>query len=173
MIIFSNESILPVLLATPDKYFVLNLFSPINMGTSLTGLFPPKELLSFAPYDSEEFEKIYLNYILTNENAFQDLVEIMMSHYYNTEVIVLTDFDSSVIEPMMDCIIKLIKKRYGYGCSMVQELSDLYSAKESELTVDGENIFMQDKEWYVRKTVDVKKLQETIELAGAESDKYI
>lgn len=158
MIIFTNESILPVLISTQDRYFVLNLFSPINMGTALVGLFPPNGLLELAPYDSAEFEQLYLNFILNNEDAFQDFVEIMMSYYYNNDVVILTDFVSPVIEPMIDCIIKLINKRYGYGCSIVQELTDLYSAKESEISTEGNIIFLQDKEWYVRRTVDPDKL---------------
>ena len=173
MIIFTDARFLPLVVSTPEKYFILNIFNPVNLGTPLGGLFPPEGLLKLAPYDSAQFEQLYINYIVSNEVAFQDFLEIMMAYYYNNEVLILTDLYSPVIEPMIDCIMKLIQKRYGYICSIVESLDDLIYARDSEMSEQGFAMFVQDREWYLRRTVDPNELLKNIELVGAESDKCI
>lgn len=174
MIIFANESVFPVLMATPDRYFMLNLFNKIDLGRKLTKLFPPNELLQYAPYDSDQFTEVYQAYVENNQEAFKDFMEIMMAHYYNTDVIVLTDLSSPVIFPIMETIMKIIQKRYGYLCYIVTELQDLFHCKESDMSIEGAINFLRDKEWFIKETVDPKKVLETMEISAGElSDKYI
>lgn len=154
MIIFSNDCMLPLLKVSPEKFNLLNLFNPICLGTPLRGLFPPDSMLQIAPYDSMEFEAMYVNYIVSTDVARLDFMKIMMANYESEVALVLTDLGSPVIEPMVDCIAKVIQKRYGCLCNYVQELGDFEYAKDYPMTELGEQIFLQDKEWYVHSTVN-------------------
>lgn len=174
MIIFANESVLPVLMATPDKYFMLNLFHQVDLGKKLSKLFPPSSIFEYVPYDSDQFPDVYQAYVEKNPDAFKDFMEIMMAYYYNTEVIVLTDLSSPVIYPIMETIVKLIQKRYGYLASIVSEMPDLFHCKESDMSEQGAINFLRDKEWFVRETVDPEKVLQTMDISAGElSDKYI
>lgn len=172
MIAFSNESILPILRSS-DKYFILNYFSNISLGTNISRLFPSKYLLDTCTPDHLEFEQIYFNYLLNDIDAFTDLMEIMMANYYNENVIVLTDFNNNIINATICCIMKFIKQRYGYSCSIINCLDDLLEAKESSFSDTGLQIFIQDKELYIKNTVDPQKLMDNLEVMGKENDRRI
>lgn len=174
MIVFGNENLLPILLSSGEKYFVLNLFNAVDLGKRLTALFPPNEVFQVAPYDSDQFMDVYQAYVENNPEAFKDFLEIMMAYYYNADVIVLTDFKSPVIYPMVETIIKIIQKRYGYQASIASNIEDLVRCKESDMTEQGNYIFLRDKEWFIHETVDPNKVLETSEEAAGElSDRYI
>jgi hypothetical protein len=173
MIIFGNNNIVPHLLLDADRYFVLNFFNPTNLGTRLSNLWAPEIILKTCPLDSVEFDMSYANYILTNDNAFQDFMEILMSMYYNEDVFVLTDLDSPPVVSMCESIIKLIQQRYGFNCYIANDIGDILVIPDSEMTESGNQIFMQDKERYTTISVDTEKLLENIETIGVENDRHI
>lgn len=172
MIAFSNESVLPVLRSS-DKYFILNYFSNISLGTNISRLFPPKYLLDICMPSNIEFDEMYFNYIMNDIDAFTDMMEIMMANYYNENVIVLTDFNNEIINATVCCIIKLIKQRYGYSCCIINDFEDLFEAKDSSFSDIGLKTFISDKELYTRNTVDPQKLIDNLEVIGAENDKHL
>lgn len=173
MIIFGNNNIVPYLLVDKERYFVLNFFNPTNLGTRLDRLWAPDIILQTCPLESVEFDRSYANYILTNDDAFQDFMEILMSMYYNEDVFILTDLDSPPVVSMCESIIKLIQQRYGYNCYIANCLEDIVNMPESEMSEIGNRIFMQDKERYAFLSVDAHKLIKSVELVGGENDRCI
>lgn len=162
MIIFADARLLPVYYLSPERFRVLNLFSNIGLGKMLTKLFPPDNLLRMVRYDSIEFLNMYTNYVMNDLDAFQDFMEIIMANYYSQDALVLTDLKSPVITPMIECIIQIINSRYGLNPYIIQEISDLGYAKETDMTYAGTGQFMNDKEWYVRRTTTPENIEEKI-----------
>jgi hypothetical protein len=175
MIIFGNNNIVPHLLLNGERYFVLNFFNPTNLGTRLDRLWPPNIILQTCELESIAFCNAYTSYLLQNNEAFQDFMEIMMAMYYSDsqDVFVLTDLDSAPVVAMCETIIKLIQQRYGYNCYVANSPEDVINIPESEMSEMGSIIFMQDKERYSYLSVDADKLLKNIEVVGGESDKCI
>jgi len=173
MIVFGNNNIVPYLLIDRERYFVLNFFNPTNLGDRLNTLWAPPIIFQTCPLDSAEFDMAYANYILTNDDAFIDFMEIMMCMYYNEDVFILTDLDSPPVVSMCESILKLIQQRYGYNCYIANEPEDIFSMPMSEISEMGSQVFIQDKERYAYLTVDAKELMKNIETVGGESDKCV
>lgn len=173
MIVFGNNNIVPYLLFDRERYFTLNFFNPVNLGTRLSTLWAPQIIFETCPLDSPAFDISYANYILTNDEAFQGFMEILMAMYYNEDVFVLTDLDSPPVVSMCESIIKLIQQRYGYNCYIANYPEDIYDMPTSEMSELGTQVFMQDKERYTYLSVDAKGLLQNIEAVGEESDKCI
>jgi hypothetical protein len=163
---------LPILRSS-DKYFILNYFSNISIGTNISRLFPPKYLLDICMPNKLEFEQMYLQYILNDKDAFTDFMEIMMANYYNENVTILTDFNNEIVNTTICCIIKLIQQRYGYSCFIINDLNDLLEAKDSSFSDVGIQVFLKDKEMYIYNTVDPQQLMDNLEVMGIENDKHI
>jgi hypothetical protein len=176
MIYFSDENILPILrYGKQEKYFILNYYNNVSVGTTINNLYPPYNLLQMI--DDPSFEQLYLGYILNNIDAFCDMMEIMMAEYYNSNVIVLTDFNNHIIDVTISCVMDLIRQRYGLNTFIISDIDDILEVENSIINKSmsdiGNNVFLSDKELYVKATVDPKKLLENVELAGMRNDKYI
>lgn len=173
MIIFGDQNIVPFIMGDPNRYFLLNFFNVVNLGTPLTRLMAPPVIFQTCPIDSVNFSGAYANFVISNDEAFQDFMEIVMAMYYNDDVFVLTDLQSTHIVAMAETIIKIIQQRYGYNCYILNTIDDIFSIPQSEMSEIGSQIFLSDKERYVRLTVDAKKLLENIEVAGGPNDQCI
>jgi hypothetical protein len=175
MIIFGDNNIVPYLLGNRERYFVLNFFNPTNLGTRISNMFLPQIIRQTCDLESPQFDMAYAKYLLEDNNAFQDFMEILMSMYYNENdnVLILTDLSSSLVTAMCESIIKLIQQRYGYNCYIANCPEDIMTIPESEMSEMGMKIFLQDKERYSYLSSDAKHLLSITEIVGGESDKCI
>jgi hypothetical protein len=175
MIIFGDNNIVPYLLTDRERYFVLNFFNVANLGDRLNHLWAPDIILQTCSLESVAFDMAYANYILTNNEAFQDFMEILMGMYYSDggDVFVLTDLNSTPVVSMVESIIKLIQQRYGYNCYIANCPEDITDIPESDMSDIGTQVFLQDKERYAHLSIDPKRIMQSTEIVGEESDKCI
>lgn len=99
---------------------------------------PPNEFIY-----SPQFDNIYANSVLQNNELFYDFIKIMINALeYNVVILVAHD---PYRDAITESIIKLIQVRYGYNCWEVEETEDLECLKESYFTPYGLLALDQDK----------------------------
>ena len=146
MVIFtSNINILQRI----NNAVVYNLSSYYSGFENITGLItkiqifnttqlPPNEFIY-----SPQFDSIYANNVLQNNELFYDFIKIMINALeYNVVILVAHD---PYRDAITESIIKLIQVRYGYNCWEVDDLDDLSCIKESFFTPQGILTLDQDK----------------------------
>ena len=161
MIMFASEQIYPFV--ANKGYEMMNLCSPISIGNPLNNLMPPPQIIEQMRWDDNQFELNYIGWVLRNPASFLDFMSIMMGEYYHTSVVVFYHQQSLMIECIVDCLIKLIRERYGIRPIRVIEFEDLINIEDSAMTPTGTAQFMIDKEFYTVNTADPDVLMKTLE----------
>ena len=149
MVIFtSNINILQHI----NNAVVYNLSSYYSGFENITGLItkiqifnttqlPPNEFIY-----SPQFDSIYANNVLQNNELFYDFIKIMINALeYNVVILVAHD---PYRDAITESIIKLIQVRYGYNCWEVEDYDDLELLKESYFTPTGLLTLDQDSARY-------------------------
>ena len=112
------------------QMFVFNLLSYDIRYPKVERLIPDVSRLSeyaLMNDDSDIFEQEYFHYLLTNEGAFLDIMNIMSREYRDgsTLIIIETNMDSKFCDSVVSSLIKYIYTRYGIKASVVQRVEDL------------------------------------------------
>ena len=157
MLLFGNDSIVkqyPNFVLMVDTVF--NLSNSYEMGIGLDSLVPP-----FFPTEGKDFDLNYANYILTNENAFTQMMHIVYSLYEGKNIFVMVG-NGDYREYLTDSLIKFIQQRYGYNSYIINEIDDLLAVTDSEFSIQGLYNLDQDKERYVMLTTDFEMLLKEI-----------
>ena len=101
-----------------ENYTRLNLLPPLEFGKD---------------YDYN-FDILYAQYILSNDNIFFDLMMIVYSLYQGKDVFLLIDDEVSGLN---ESLLKFIQQRYGYNASRINTLDDLLYSEDSDFSREG------------------------------------
>lgn len=161
MIIFTDVSMVPFV---KDRgWHMFNLLSPIMIGDRVDMLYPPKEVKDQATFDSNIFEQFYTGWILNDKNAFITFMQIIMGDYYSENAVVFTDLNHEVLDAIVDCLIKLIRSRYGLKAIVAYDVEDICKTMDTCMNPIGAQQFMQDKEWYTLNTANIEALKRSLD----------
>lgn len=123
-----------------DMCIVFNLSSLLE-GFERVNILPPFKL---DRYD-RDFDIIYAEYIIQNDNIFYEFMKIMMAIYYGLDVVVLID-KMDLHEYVNESLIKFIQQRYGIVTNSINEITDWDNVEECEFSLQGLFNIDQDKE---------------------------
>lgn len=122
---------------------VFNL-SSLFEGFDRVNILPPFKI---DRYD-RDFDVMYANYILENENVFYEFMKIIMSLYYDLITVILVD-KSDIYEPINESLMKFIQQRYGLICNSINYIEDWECIQDSEFSIQGLYNLDLDKERFV------------------------
>lgn len=136
-----------------EKVITYNLTSYFEF-PFIKEILPDDNLTSSIPFDSVEFDSAYSNFIISNDNAFNRLMSIILPVYNEPDVLVQLLISNSVSinayrNSISENIAKLIQQRYGYNCYIVYTIEDLYYVRDdSTFSIPGLMILNRDLERY-------------------------
>ena len=173
MIIFANDELWNYFKTNPEKFYLMNFCSIYNIGEPVKNLLPPPNIINVnirndyynlveAYMDTEEFRNSYLSY-LCSYDAFLGILEIMINDYYYDNVVIITDLKNNMICTLVDLISQFIYDRYMYQPIIINDILDLSVMKVTSIPIERLGIFQSDKEYYVKHTVDPKKLLDEVD----------
>lgn len=123
-----------------DTFVILNI-SCLLEGFPRVNILPPFEMDRY----SRDFDILYAQYLLNNENVFYEFMQIIMSIYYGFDTILLVD-RGELYECVNESLIKFIQQRYGLICNNINVLEDWLYVEECEFSLQGLYNLDQDKE---------------------------
>jgi len=110
---------------------IFNISNLIEQGIRLNCLIPPG-LIS----EDKDFDMYYANFIMQNDNAFVELMNVMYNLYEGNLVYILIDY-SDYKNLLTESLIKFIQQRYGYNAYIVNTLEDFDHVRASEFSLSG------------------------------------
>jgi hypothetical protein len=119
--------------AIADDRPPFNVFSILDYGYRLDKLAPLNEFLEYLKEDetgdtnSIQFDQKYAQYILGNDEAFIAFMSIMSKVIDEEDTIVISNYNSPALMPIIDSLLKLIQQRYGINAFIVNTVDDLES----------------------------------------------
>lgn len=127
-----------------------NLTSYYANAPTLNLLVPSSEFIPLdvlnGDCDTPEFDIAYANQILSNDQAFLQLMEIVHQVYLDPSILVqVLIADSPFRNVISESIMKLIQQRYGYNCYYVNQLEDFLYTDESTFSIQGLFTMMEDE----------------------------
>ena len=154
--LFNNETNSLDLNNKPNVVF--NLSSTSNMGVRLN-IVPPYTIDVF---DERQFDIIYANYLLSNNDAFISYMQTVYNSYLGFNVFILVGTDSfGGRERITESFMKFLQQRYNIIPRYVQSINDIPDYYEEEpIYVDGLFNLDQDKERFIYLTASVPQLEE-------------
>ena len=104
----------------------------------------PEEII-IGDCSTPEFDMNYHNYIMNNDNAFKQFMDLIIPIHQSPEILIVvlirhTPYSDAITESLM----KLIQQRYGYNGYMVNEPEDWFYTEESTFTIPGLFAYDQD-----------------------------
>lgn len=146
MIVFTPLRSLPVEMLERKgirQVIVYNLSSYYGDVPTLNMLIPsiahmPEESLDGDVSSFPAFDVAYNSYIMSNDDAFVQFMNIMIPAYTSPDVLVQILISSSEFrDAITESLIKLIQQRYGYNIYIVNEPEDFLYTTESDFSVPG------------------------------------
>jgi hypothetical protein len=119
--------------AVADDKQPFNVFSILDYGYRLDKLAPLNDFLEYLKEDetgdtnSIQFDQKYAQYILGNDEAFIAFMSIMSKVIDEEDTIVISNYNSPALMPIIDSLLKLIQQRYGINAFIVNTIEDLES----------------------------------------------
>ena len=119
--------------AVADDKKPFNVFSILDYGYRLDKLAPLNDFLEYLKEDetgdtnSIQFDQKYAQYILGNDEAFIAFMSIMSKVIDEEDTIVISNYNSPTLMPIIDSLLKLIQQRYGINAFIVNTVEDLES----------------------------------------------
>lgn len=154
-----DPSLYPILRADPNTIF-FNLLGFYSIGKPLMNIIPPAEIC----YDDDvSFKYKYSAMLQMNPEIFFDLMSIMINEYYGYDVVVVTDLNHPLTETVVDCVIEWFYIRYGFQCAIINTLEDKKYCKDGEIQSEKMQVFMRDKEYFTRESIDPKELLNSLD----------
>lgn len=123
-----------------ERFIIFNLSSLLE-GFKRVNILPPFKI---DRYD-RDFDIMYAQYLLENDNVFYEFMLIIISIYYGVDTIILVD-RNELYEPVNESLLKFIQQRYGLICNNINEIQDWEAVQECEFTLQGLYNLDQDKE---------------------------
>lgn len=120
---------------------IYNFTSLLEGTTRLFNLVPPFNM----DYDALNFDITYATYILNNEAAFCDLMQIMSNVYNNDDVIILIGNEDGFVSESLQ---KFIQARYGVISYNIEEYDDIPTIDKTEFDINGVYNIDRDMERY-------------------------
>ncbi len=128
-------------LATTERTKILN-FNSLNEKYPRLHLMPPMTLGSKNEYD---FDMKYAAFILNDQNAFFDPMQIVYPLYEGDDVFLLVD-EGPIMEMIVESFQKFIQQRYGYNSAYITCLDDLLNAEDGDFSELGTLNMRDDRE---------------------------
>lgn len=98
----------------------------------------PEEILEKDISDFPKFDIAYGEYIINNNDAFMQLMNIMSVAYTSPDTLVQILIQSSDYrDAITESLIKLIQQRYGYNIYIINDLEDFLYTEESDFSIPG------------------------------------
>ena len=128
----------------PDT--VIFNFSSLIEGYDHCNLLPPNKLGAIDEYD---FDMKYAQFLMTNDNNFINMMNIVCQFYYNRSVyLIISEDDWSII--ILESLLKFLQQRYGLNATYIRSLEDMYYTKDVCFDAYyGINNFDVDRERYL------------------------
>ena len=119
-----------------------NLSSYYNDAPNLDALIPSSEFITPDVLTGDcsipLFDIEYHNYILNNNNAFIQFMNIIIPAYTSPDVLVHIMIKQSPFRDVItESLLKLIQQRYGYNAYIINEIEDFVYADESDMSIPG------------------------------------
>ena len=134
-----------------DTRLPYNFYSIVDYGYRLDNLHPSPEIMKlltdngYGDGDSIKFDQAYANQILTNDASFIDFMSLMHEINRDEETILMSNYTSPIIMPILDSLLKFIQQRYGINGFIVNTEDDLDPFTYSEFgTLQQQVIFSDD-----------------------------
>ena len=155
-----------------------NFYSILDYGYQLHNLHPHKDLMKllcdgqFGDGNTLEFDKGYAAQLLGDDKSFIDFMILMQGVIcVEDETILLSNYTSRVVMPILDSLLKLIQQRYGINTFIVNTVDDIDPLGVSELgSLEQQQTFSSDLARYIKLTgsghiimASQKELQEDLE----------
>lgn len=154
IILGDDPRLLPLISLNPNNR-IYNLFGLYTVGQNLYGLAPDVSIWNM---DELDFYNAYRNFIRGNPDSFMSLMTLMMDDYEGHDVYVITDLDNIVVSTMVECISEYYQERYGFECGFIYSVEDIEYIEEGEISYECMNVFMADKEYYIRHKTNANEL---------------
>lgn len=128
------------------KYNLSSYFSDIP---TLNFLIPSSDYISEKELNGDcttpEFDISYHNYIINNDNAFVQFMNMVIPVFTDPDTMVQVLINKSNFRDVItESISKLIQQRYGYNVYQVNETEDFIYTEESDFSIPG--LFIMDKD---------------------------
>ena len=124
-----------------DDLVVYNLFS-LKEGLDNLNLIPSIRM----DYNSKEFDRLYAQNIISNDDTFIELMRIVYPLYEGKNVYLVTTLND-LFDGLTESILKLIQDRYGYNYSIINSYEDIqYLDDDSDFSLNGLFNLDHDKE---------------------------
>ena len=146
MIIFTPIKTIPVEMLEQKgirQVVQYNLSSYFSDVPNLSMLIPsiahiPEEAMNGDVSDIPAFDIAYGNYIMSNNDAFMQFMNIIIPAYLSPETLVQVLTNSSEFrDAITESLVKLIQQRYGYNIYIINDIEDFLYTEESDFSVPG------------------------------------
>lgn len=145
MIIFTPIKSIPddvLVLKGIRQVVTYNLSSYFSDVQTLNMLIPSIEYLPEEIMEGDSnipaFDIAYGNYIISNNEAFIQLMNIIIPAYTSPDVLVQILINKSEFrDAITESLIKLIQQRYGYNIYIINDIEDFLYASESDFSIPG------------------------------------
>lgn len=142
-----------------DARLPYNLYSIIDYGIRLDHLYPNPtslKLLEETTYgdgSTLRFDQAYATQILNDDATFVDFMSLMHGVIRDEETILMSNYTSKVVMPVLDSLLKFIQQRYGIIGFIVNTIDDLDTLGTSEFgTLQQQMVFSEDCVRYAKLT---------------------
>lgn len=136
-----------------ENFIIFNLSSYLE-GYQRLRLQPPMSV-----YNPEEqiFDVNYANFLLNDNNAFHDLMQIILNLYDGKRIYIIYNIDDEYNDLIAESLLKFIQQRYGYNYCIVQSYEDLdfiiSNNTISNFTINGIYNLDLDKKRYIENNI--------------------
>ena len=148
--------------AVADQKDPFNLFSILDYGFRLDKLAPIDMILPYLKEDengsdvnSLNFDKMYASQIIGNDEVFIDFMKLMNRVNEEEDTVLISNYNSPIIMPIIDSLLKFIQQRYGINAFILNALEDYESIhlKYCEFgSCEQQMVYMKDVERFARLT---------------------
>lgn len=163
LIVSNSRTILDVYAnsKSPQTTFIINMSSATIGFTLFDRLMP---LVTIDP-ESKDFDLMYMNYLLSDEIAFSQLMMIIYNLYIGVDVLIMIG-ETDIKYMVAESLLKFIQQRYGYNGYIINEALDVEFLNEGSFTIQGLYNLDIDKERYSPILLEMEKLKNTIHNPG-------
>lgn len=134
-----------------DARLPYNFYSIIDYGIRLDHLYPNPQALAllkesdYGDGDTLRFDQAYAAQILGDDKSFVDFMSLMHGVIRDEETILMSNYTSRIVMPVLDSLLKFVQQRYGIIGFIVNTIDDLDTLGSSEFgTLQQQVVFSED-----------------------------
>lgn len=140
LIIGAPQIIIPIVTSTNKPCLLYNIGSMmmLNGVQMLSNLVPSSSNFSLSNMiiDERDFDIKYANYLLNDDRAFIDMMNIAYNLYLGNDVFCFADIDEYK-ENYLESILKFFQGRYGFNGQILGEVEDYEYTEDSTFSING------------------------------------